>query len=42
MRAVNYDLMYQPMVNQTHGDLNQIVYWSKLPISRRYPGSLEQ
>jgi hypothetical protein len=31
MPAVNYDLMYQAMVNQTHGDFNQIVYWSKLP-----------
>ena len=31
MPAVNYDLMYQAMVSQTHGDFNQIVYWSKLP-----------
>jgi hypothetical protein len=30
MPAVNYDLMYQAMVNQTHGGFNQIVYWSKL------------
>src|SRR6516164_10779660 len=31
MPAVNYDLMYQAMVTQTHGEFNQIVYWSKLP-----------
>ncbi|MBV8865942.1 MAG: DUF1254 domain-containing protein, partial [Acidobacteriaceae bacterium] len=31
MPAVNYDLMHEAMVNQTHGDFNQIVYWSKLP-----------
>jgi hypothetical protein len=31
MPAVNYDLMYQAMVTQTHGDFNQIVYWSRLP-----------
>jgi hypothetical protein len=31
MPAVNYDLMYQAMVSETHGDFNQIVYWSKLP-----------
>jgi hypothetical protein len=31
MPAVNYDLMYQAMVDQTHGDFNQIVYWSRLP-----------
>ena len=31
MPAVNYDRMYQAMVSQTHGDFNQIVYWSKLP-----------
>jgi hypothetical protein len=31
MPTVNYDLMYQAMVTQTHGDFNQIVYWSKLP-----------
>ena len=30
MPAVNYDLMYQAMVNQAHGSFNQIVYWSKL------------
>jgi hypothetical protein len=31
MPAVNYDLMYRAMVSQTHGDFNQIVYWSGLP-----------
>jgi hypothetical protein len=31
MPMVNYNLMYQAMVDQTHGDYNQIVYWSKLP-----------
>ena len=31
MPAVNYDLMYQAMVSQAHGDFNQIVYWSRLP-----------
>src|SRR6516164_8544496 len=31
MPAVNYDLMYQAMVRQTHGDFNEIVYWSRLP-----------
>jgi len=31
MPAVNYDLMYQALVSQAHGDFNQIVYWSKLP-----------
>ncbi|HEY6413080.1 MAG TPA: DUF1254 domain-containing protein [Edaphobacter sp.] len=30
MPAVNYDLMYQAMVNQAHGHFNQILYWSKL------------
>lgn len=30
MPAVNFDLMYQAMVNQARGSFNQIVYWSKL------------
>jgi hypothetical protein len=31
MPAVNFDLMYQAMVRETHGDFNEIVYWSRLP-----------
>jgi hypothetical protein len=31
MPAVNYDLMYQAMLNQAHGGPNQIVFWSKFP-----------
>jgi len=31
MPAVNYDLMYQAMVRETKGGVNQIVYWSRLP-----------
>jgi len=31
MPVVNYDLMYQAMVNAANGKVNQIVYWSRLP-----------
>ena len=31
MPAVNFNLMYQAMVNETHGSFNKIVYWSRLP-----------
>jgi hypothetical protein len=31
MPVVNYDLMYQAMVNSAKGRFNQIVYWSRLP-----------
>jgi hypothetical protein len=31
MPVVNYDLMYQAMVNAAKGKFNQIVYWSRLP-----------
>jgi hypothetical protein len=31
MPIVNYDRMYQAVVQQTHGDFNQIVCWSRLP-----------
>jgi hypothetical protein len=30
MPAVNYQLMYQEMVNKVKGDFNQILYWSRL------------
>ena len=30
MPAVNYQLMYQEMVDKVHGDFNQILYWSGL------------
>ena len=30
MPAVNYNLMYQEMVRKTHGEFNQILYWSRL------------
>jgi hypothetical protein len=31
MPVVNYDLMYQAMVNAAKGKFNEIVYWSRLP-----------
>ena len=31
MPAVNYDLMLQETLNNAKGDVNQIVYWSRLP-----------
>jgi hypothetical protein len=31
MPAVNFDLMYQAMVDRACGAFNQIVYWSRLP-----------
>ena len=30
MPTVNYQLMYQEMVDKVHGNLNQILYWSGL------------